>query len=61
VLRNQIVGLYRLTFRDLSEVIETARGEPVYLILAVGADKVLRFKPQNLVTGLPLRTHEGVT
>jgi len=61
VLRNRIVGLYRLTFRDLSDVIETARGGPVYLILAVGADKVLRFKPQNLVTGLPLKAHEGVT
>jgi hypothetical protein len=60
-LRNRIVGLYRLTFRDPSGVIETARGGPVYLILAAGADNVLRFKPQNLVTGLPLKTHEGVT
>ena len=54
-LRKRIVGLYRLTFRDLSGVIETARGGPVYLILAAGADMVLRFKPQNLVTGLPLK------
>ena len=37
------------------------RGEPVYLILAMTADKVLRMKPQNLVTGLPIRHLEAVT
>jgi Family of unknown function (DUF6352) len=50
-----ILGLYRLEFRDPSTVREAQRGEPVYLFLAMGSDKVLRFKPQNLVTGLPLR------
>jgi hypothetical protein len=30
--------------------------EPVYLILAMTPDGELRLKPQNLVTGLPLRT-----
>jgi hypothetical protein len=53
VLR-RIVGLYRLTFRDPSDVKEAQREQPVYLILAAGADMVLRFKPQNLVTGLPI-------
>jgi hypothetical protein len=52
--RGRIVGLYRLTFRDSARVMENLRGQPVYLILASGSDKVLRFKPQNLVTGLPL-------
>jgi hypothetical protein len=52
--RGRIVGLYRLTFRDSARVMENPRGQPVYLILASGSDKVLRFKPQNLVTGLPL-------
>ncbi len=56
-----VVGLYRLTFRDPAIVVERARGEPVYLILATGADKVLRFKPQNLVTGLPVKHFEAVT
>jgi len=60
-LRNRIAGLYRLTFRDPSGVIDKARGGPVYLILAVGADMVMRFKPQNLVTGLPLKHVEGPT
>lgn len=53
-LSNRIVGLYRLTFRDPSNVMDKVRDEPVYLILAMGPDMVLRFKPQNLVTGLPL-------
>jgi uncharacterized protein DUF6352 len=53
VLR-RIVGLYRLNFRDPSDVKEAQREQPVYLILAAGADMVLRFKPQNLVTGLPI-------
>lgn len=29
-------------------------GKPVYLLMAVDAGKLLRMKPQNLVTGLPL-------
>ncbi len=53
-LSNRIVGLYRLTFRDPSNAMEKVREQPVYLILAMGPDMVLRFKPQNLVTGLPL-------
>jgi hypothetical protein len=53
-LSNRIIGLYRLTFRDSSDVLDKVKDQPVYLILAMGADMVLRFKPQNLVTGLPL-------
>ena len=41
-------------------VIEKVRGDPVYLILAMTADKLLRLKPQNLVTGLPIRHLEAV-
>jgi hypothetical protein len=53
-----VVGLFRLTFRDPDIVIEKVRGEPVYLILAMTGDKLLRFKPQNLITGLPVRRLE---
>ncbi len=56
--RSSVVGLFRLTFRDLNAALDKVRGEPVYLILAMGADKVLRLKPQNLSTGLPVR-HAG--
>ena len=56
-----MVGLYRLTFRDPSIMVDRARGEPVFLILASGSDKVLRLKPQNLVTGLPIKHLEAVS
>ena len=56
-----VVGLFRLTFRDPDVVMEKVKGEPVYLILAMDKDKILRLKPQNLVTGLPIRHLEAVT
>ena len=59
--RASVVGLYRLTFRDSGVVADKVKGEPVYLILAMGADKVLRLKPQNLVTGLPIKHLEAVS
>jgi hypothetical protein len=57
----RLVGLFRLTFHDPGTVIEKVRGEAVYLILAMTHDGLLRFKPQNLVTGLPVRHLEAVT
>jgi len=39
-------------------MIEKIRGEPVYLLAAITADEVLHLKPQNLVTGLPIRHRE---
>ena len=59
--RNRVVGLYRLTFADPNDVDEKVRGEPVYLMAAMDPDKVLRLKPQNLVTGLPVRHMEAVS
>jgi hypothetical protein len=59
--RSRLVGLYRLTFANPEDVEARIRGEPVYLIVAMGADKVLRLKPQNLVTGLPVRRMEVVS
>ncbi|HEY0340678.1 MAG TPA: DUF6352 family protein [Steroidobacteraceae bacterium] len=50
-----LVGLYRLTFVDDAGVIERMRGAPTYLRIAGASDMTLRLKPQNLVTGLPLR------
>ena len=40
---------------------EKLRGDPVFLILAMTTDKLLRLKPQNLVAGLPIRHLEAVT
>jgi hypothetical protein len=59
--RVRVVGLYRLMFSDPADMIENLRGEPVYLMAAMTADKVLRLKPQNLVTGLPVRHLEVVS
>jgi hypothetical protein len=51
----QLVGLYRLGFETSTDAVGRPAGEPVYLMLAMTADKRLRLKPQNLVTGLPVR------
>jgi hypothetical protein len=56
--RGSVVGLYRLTFNDAGDAEENVRGQPVYLIAAMTADKVLRLKPQNLIVGLPVRRLE---
>jgi len=57
----RIVALMRLTIEDTRLVDERVGDKPVYLILAMGADKVVRLKPQNLVAGLPLATAANVT
>ena len=51
--RSSVIGFYRLTFAAPTDAGELIDGEPVYLILAMSSDKVLRMKPQNLLTGLP--------
>jgi len=59
--RARVVGLYRMEFADPADVLEKVRGAPVYLMTAMSADKVLRLKPQNLVTGLPVQHLETVS
>ena len=56
-----VVALYQLTFADPTDAAEMIKGEPVYLILAMDSEKVLRLKPQNLVTGLPVKHLEAVS
>jgi hypothetical protein len=58
---DRTVGLFRLTFKDPAEMIDEIKGEPVYMILAMTPDKLIRMKPQNLVTGLPIRHLEAVS
>ena len=57
----QVVGLFRLSFRDRAVAADALGGEPAYLILAMTPEKTLRMKPQNLLTGLPVRQREAVT
>jgi Family of unknown function (DUF6352) len=58
---SRVAGLFRLSFRDPSVMLDKVKGEPVYLILAMTPDNTLRLKPQNLVTGLPIRHLEVVS
>jgi hypothetical protein len=50
-----VIAVFQLTFADRGQVLEQLAGEPIYLILAMNAERVLRMKPQNLLTGLPIR------
>jgi Family of unknown function (DUF6352) len=52
--RERVVGLYRLTFPADAEILERARGAPTYLLAAMSEELVVRLKPQNLITGLPV-------
>jgi hypothetical protein len=56
----RVVGLFRLTFRDARLMIDDVRGEPIYLVLAMTRERLIRMKPQNLVTGLPVKHIEAV-
>jgi hypothetical protein len=50
----RIVALMRLRIADAPLVDARVGDKPVYLILAMGTDKIVRLKPQNLIAGLPL-------
>ena len=59
--KSTVVALFALTFRDPSMMLDKVKGAPVYLILAMTPDKTIRMKPQNLITGLPIRHLEAVS
>ncbi len=50
----RIIGLYRVDFKDPSDMRAELAGKPVFLGLAVTPDYRLRMKPQNLLLNLPL-------
>jgi hypothetical protein len=50
----RMLGLFTVRFGNDVPLLEQAKGAPIYLILAMDKDNILRLKPQNLVTGLPL-------
>jgi hypothetical protein len=56
----RIVALMQLTFEDARFVDERIGTKPIYLILAMDADNMVRLKPQNLVVGLPLASVANV-
>jgi hypothetical protein len=59
--QSHLIGLYRLSVAAPAIVLEAASGEPIYLLLAMTPDGLLRMKPQNLITGLPIRQMEAVS
>jgi hypothetical protein len=56
----RIVALMRMNIEDTRLVDERVGTKPVYLILAMGPDRVVRVKPQNLIAGLPLAATANV-
>lgn len=58
---SRVLGLFRLAFPDSGLVVDAVGREPVYLILAMTSDQLVRMKPQNLLTGLPIKHLEAAT
>jgi uncharacterized protein DUF6352 len=60
-MQRRLIGLFTLTFDDGDVALEAVGDDPIYLMLAMSADRIVRMKPQNLITGLPLRRMEAVS
>ncbi len=50
-----ILSLYKMEFLNPADAMDSVRGKPVYLAVAMNSEKKLIFKPQNLLTSLPLQ------
>jgi hypothetical protein len=48
------LSLFRLEFEDPGLMRPDIAGRPVYLALAMTAERKVRLKPQNLLVNLPL-------
>jgi hypothetical protein len=53
--RARVVALYEMTIAEDERILSSIGKSPVYLILAMGQDRIIRMKPQNLIAGLPLK------
>lgn len=49
-----LIALFRMWVEDDSVLIDTMRGKPIYLGLAMTGEKTVKMKPQNLLTNMPL-------
>lgn len=52
--RARVLALFTFTLPDHPRIRADKRGKRGFVVLGSGADKLLRFKPQNLIAGLPL-------
>jgi hypothetical protein len=50
----RLLCLFELTFADPADMRPALAGRPVYLAMAMDADRRLKLKPQNLLLNLPL-------
>jgi hypothetical protein len=57
----RVLALFRLALPESGLVVDAVGREPVYLILAMTSDQLVRMKPQNLLTGLPIKHPEAAT
>ncbi len=53
--RARVVALYAMDLGDDPRLLPRLKGKPVYLILAMGTDRIVRLKAQNLIANLPLQ------
>lgn len=51
---SRALAFFTLRFKDETRVNTNVKGHPVYLLMGMSKDRVLRVKPQNLLMGLPL-------
>ena len=51
---SRALAFFTLRFKDETRVNPNVKGHPVYLLMGMSKDRVLRIKPQNLLMGLPL-------
>jgi len=49
-----LIALFRMRLEDDGALIETMRGKPIYLGLAMSDEKTIKMKPQNLLMNMPL-------
>jgi len=52
---NNFVGLFRLEFKNKTDVIDAMQGKAVYMGLAMSPENTINLKPQNLLMNLPLQ------
>jgi hypothetical protein len=51
---DRLLALFRLSLDDRTPMRAEMQGRPIYLMLAANAENLVRLKPHNLLTGLPL-------
>ena len=58
---SRVLALFRLSFTEPAVASDVVEQEPVYLVMAMTSDLNLRMKPQNLLTGLPVKHLEAAS